>query len=181
MSKTPVQYTPELADAICERLAGGETLRAICRDEGMPDGRTVRRWALEDVQGFGAMYERARLIGYLGMADEIIDLADDRTADTIVDGEGIRRPDHAAVQRSRLQVDTRKWMLSKCLPKVFGDRVTADVDHHLMLEHRASSPFELARGLAFVLALGRRQAADLAAENETVIHLDRFQPKEKAQ
>jgi len=82
--KTPVQYSTELADAICERLAGGETLRAICRDDGMPDHRSVRRWALEDTQGFGAMYERARLIGYLGMADEILDLADDRTNDTFV-------------------------------------------------------------------------------------------------
>lgn len=180
MASPPVQYTPELADAICERLAGGETLRAVCRDEGMPDARTVRRWALEDKEGFGAMYERARLIGYLGMADEILELADDRTADTIIDGEGVRRPDHAAVQRSRLQIDSRKWLLAKALPKIYGDRVMSDVAHHVTLEHPATTPFELARGLAFVLALGRKQAATLAASDETVTHLSDYR-QEKAQ
>lgn len=50
MAKTPVPYSQEIADAICERLAGGETLKSICRDEGMPNDRAVRSWALEDVQ-----------------------------------------------------------------------------------------------------------------------------------
>lgn len=128
MPKPPVTYTAELADAICERLADGETLKAMCRDEGMPDDRTVRRWALDDLHGFGKRYARAREIGYLKMADEVIDLADDKSADSFIDGEGARRPDHAAVQRSRLQVDTRKWLLAKCLPKIYGDKQTHEIE-----------------------------------------------------
>lgn len=128
MAKSPAPYTPELADRICERLADGETLRAICRDEGMPDDRTVRRWALDDLHGFGTRYSRAREFGYMRMADEVIELADDSAADRFKDGDGNTRPDHAAVQRSRLMVDTRKWLLTKCLPKIFGDRQTHEVE-----------------------------------------------------
>jgi hypothetical protein len=121
-------YTEELADRICERLADGETLLAICRDDGMPSARQVRRWALDDVQGFGKRYSRAREIGYLEMGDEVLAVADDKAADTYIDTDGNRRPDHAAVQRSKLMVDTRKWLLSKCLPKIYGDRQTHEIE-----------------------------------------------------
>ena len=40
----PSRYTSELAAVICERLAEGETLRSICRDDKMPDKATVLRW-----------------------------------------------------------------------------------------------------------------------------------------
>jgi len=38
-------YTPEMADRICVRLGGGESLRAICRTPGMPSQRAVLGWA----------------------------------------------------------------------------------------------------------------------------------------
>ena len=64
MRGRPSIFSRELADRLCERLADSETLRAICRDEGMPDERTVRRWALDDVGGFAGHYAKAREIGY---------------------------------------------------------------------------------------------------------------------
>jgi hypothetical protein len=72
----PSTYTPELAHRICERLADGETLRAICRDEGRPDERTVREWAVDDVEGFSPQYARARQIGYHSLFDQILEIAD---------------------------------------------------------------------------------------------------------
>jgi hypothetical protein len=74
MRGRPSIFSPELAALLCERLAGGETLRAICRDEGMPDERTVRRWALDDVEGFSGPYAKAREIGYQSLADELLKL-----------------------------------------------------------------------------------------------------------
>ena len=68
MRGRPSIFSPELAALLCERLAGGETLRAICRDADMPDERTVRRWALDDVEGFAGHYARAREIGYQDIA-----------------------------------------------------------------------------------------------------------------
>jgi hypothetical protein len=54
------------------------------------------------------------------MADEIIEISD---SPCMFDG----RPDAALVQRARLMVDSRKWLLSKVLPKRFGDKVTTEV------------------------------------------------------
>jgi hypothetical protein len=107
MRGRPSIFSLELADRLCERLADGETLRAICRDEGMPDERTVRRWALDDLEGFAGHYARAREIGYQGMADDLTEIADAKDGDPA---------------RDRLRVDTRKWLLSKALPKIYGDK-----------------------------------------------------------
>jgi len=112
----PSVYSEELADAICARLEDGESLNDICKDAGMPSERTVRGWASDDFKGFYSKYARAREIGYFKMADEILFIADRQTVDP------------AAVNRDRLRVDTRKWMLSKVLPKVFGDRTTQDIN-----------------------------------------------------
>jgi terminase small subunit-like protein len=49
---TQTNYAPEIADTICTRMSEGESLRAICRDPGMPSGGTVRGWAVRDVDGF---------------------------------------------------------------------------------------------------------------------------------
>lgn len=57
------------------------------------------------------------------MADEIIEISDDSSGDVIVDDEGNTRTDAERVARSRLRVDTRKWMLSKMLPKIYGDKI----------------------------------------------------------
>lgn len=122
-------FTQAIADSVCQHLAEGMTLREVCRMEGMPPESTVRLWALDDREGFAAQYTRAREIGYHAMADELMEIADDgrndftrRNAD---DPEAVLNGEH--IQRSRLRVDTRKWMLSKALPKVYGDKL--DLTH----------------------------------------------------
>jgi hypothetical protein len=107
----PSKFTQALADRICERLAAGETLRAICRDDGMPSHGTVLNWA--KAEPFSDQYARSRETGYALMADQLTEIAD---------GDG----DPA---RDRLRVDTRKWLLSKALPKIYGDKLQhADAD-----------------------------------------------------
>lgn len=126
MNKTgrPSTYSQELADAICERLAEGESLRAVCRDDGMPNISTVLRWVIR-MDEFRAQYARARDIGLDVMADEMLNIAD-----TTV--EGVRREESAdgsvkevredMLGHRRLQVDARKWYLSKLAPKKYGER-----------------------------------------------------------
>ena len=122
----PSKYTEAIAAEICSRLAGGESLNAICSDPHIPPESTVREWVDDDRggdengPGFAARYMRARNAGYERMADEIIAISD---ADCTVDGQ----PDNALVQQARLRVDTRKWLLSKMLPKRYGDRITAEI------------------------------------------------------
>jgi hypothetical protein len=69
-----------------------------------------------------------------------------------VDDDGSRRPDHAAVQRSPLQVDTRKWLLAKPLPKIYGDKLTAEVTGKDGAALPVTDVPELARELAFILS-----------------------------
>lgn len=123
----PSDFTHELAAKICERLQDGRTLREICRDEDMPDERTVRGWAASDREGFYPQYARAREIGYQSMADELLEIADDGKNDWMErqgeDGHSTYVLNGEHVQRSRLRSDTRKWLLSKALPKIYGDRI----------------------------------------------------------
>jgi hypothetical protein len=119
----PTQYSAKLALEICTRLAKHGNLRAVCRDEDMPPEATVRTWALEDREGFFAQYSRSREIGYHGMADELTEISDDDSGDKTTDGNGNERMDAEFVGRSRLKLDTRKWLLSKALPKIYGDKV----------------------------------------------------------
>ena len=125
-----IEYSQEIAEYICARLTTGVTLRALCREDGMPDETSVRMWALNDINGFGPQYARARQIGYLSMADEIVDesrtprIGEKRKRRPKKDGKDGETEDEIefgdAVDRSRLHVDTLKWLLSKALPKIYG-------------------------------------------------------------
>lgn len=124
----PTKYTKALADKICEQLAEGFTLREICKPEEYPAESTVRLWALDDRDGFSAQYARAREVGYQTMADELLEISDDGRNDWMErNGEDDRgwvaNGEHMG--RSRLRVDTRKWLLSKALPKLYGEKVIA--------------------------------------------------------
>jgi hypothetical protein len=119
----PSVYSKALALRICERLATGKTLRAVCRADDMPTETCVRTWALDDREGFFSQYSRARELGYLSMADELTEISDDDSGDIKIDGDGNERMDAEFVGRSRLKLDTRKWLLSKALPKLYGDKL----------------------------------------------------------
>lgn len=124
----PSKWNAEIADLICEQLASGMTLNQVCKQDGMPDEKTVRNWALDDVNGFSPKYTRARELGYLKMADELIEIADtpvigEKTVEKLT-GFEVTRGD--MIERARLKVDTRKWMLSKMLPKIYGDKIAVD-------------------------------------------------------
>lgn len=119
-------FTQELADKICEHLVSGLSLRQIEALEGMPTKTTILRWLADDrFTSFRDQYARARDMQAEGMADEILEIADDGRNDWMEiqnrDGDNIGwRVNGEAVQRSRLRIDARKWLLSKLLPKKYG-------------------------------------------------------------
>lgn len=129
----PSDYTEELATAICARIAGGESLRSICKEPKMPNRSTVHLWLLDkEKKGFSDQYELSCNIRAENMFDELTEIADDGSNDfmekTLESGDTMEvlRPEH--IQRSRLRVDTRKWYLSKVLPKKFGDKTDITTD-----------------------------------------------------
>lgn len=121
----PSDFTEELADTICERIADGESLRAICREEGMPSKATVFRW-LANNEKFQDQYARAREAQADSLFDDVLEIADDSRNDWMErNGEGdpgwALNGDH--IQRARVRIDARKWMAGKLRPKKYGEKM----------------------------------------------------------
>ena len=120
----PSLYTDKLAAKICQRLAEGESLRAICADKAMPAISTVMGWLFDgNHDGFSEQYARAREAQAEIRADEIVDIADDASGDFTADKDGKLAANNEHIQRSRLRVDARKWIAAKLLPKRYGDKL----------------------------------------------------------
>lgn len=125
----PSSYSKKLGTLICKRIAEGESLRAICRDKGMPTAATVFNWLLDTdgKPGFFEQYARAREIQADLKFEEIQEIADDGTNDWMAalgEGEGTAgwRFNGEHVQRSKLRVDTLKWRLARMNGKKYGDK-----------------------------------------------------------
>lgn len=122
----PTKYTKELADTICELLAMGDSMRTISKDESMPAMSTLFKW-LREHQEFSEQYAKAKLESIDAMAEELLDIADNGANDYMErqnsDGSTYEVYNGDAVQRSRLRVDTRKWLMSKMKPKKYGDKL----------------------------------------------------------
>lgn len=110
----PTDYTKDMADKICEKIANGRSLRSICAEDGMPPMKTIYRW-LEANEEFRHQYARARDKQADYFAEEIIEIADNAEAES------------AAVSKAKLQIDARKWAASKIAPKKYGDKTELDV------------------------------------------------------
>lgn len=121
----PTVFTQELADEICERIADGESLRSICKEESKPNKATVFRW-LNANQDFSDQYTRAREEQAESFADEIVAIADDGKRDYVFD-DGKFGVDTDHISRARLRVEARKWVASKLKPKRYGDKL--DLNH----------------------------------------------------
>ena len=107
----PTDYTLEMAATICGRLANGEALSAMCREEDMPGLSTVYQWRAKHPE-FAEMYARAREDQADTLADELVAVADDETI---------------PADSRRIRVDARKWAASKLKPRAYGDRL--DMNH----------------------------------------------------
>lgn len=116
--------------AICQRIADGESLRAICDDEGMPAKSTVCLWLIED-KAFSDQYARAREAQADALFDDILSIADDGQNDWMerknAEGQNIGWMENGeALRRSQLRIDARKWMAGKLQPKKYSDKLQVD-------------------------------------------------------
>ncbi len=107
---------------ICDELEKGYSLRSILRREDMPSSRTFFKWIDDDNEKV-KQYERSLELRSEMLFDEIIEIADKQGEDIGEDENGNKVVNHNIVQRNRLQIDARKWALSKMFPKKFGDKV----------------------------------------------------------
>lgn len=124
----PSDFTEALADEICDRIAGGESMVSICKDDHMPARFTIFRWLYKHKE-FSANYARAREAWADAQFEEMMHIAD-----TPVRGERIKSGPNGVeittgdmVDRAKLQVDARKWALARMNHKRFGDKVQQEI------------------------------------------------------
>lgn len=121
-----MNYDQDIADEICALIVDGHTIRDICAREGMPCVKIFFRWLRENEDTFGKQYARAKEEQAEIMVQEMNQIADDARNDWMdreTKNGTIRVLDHEHVQRSKLRIDTRKWLASKLKPKKYGDRI----------------------------------------------------------
>lgn len=123
----PSKYTQVLADEICEQLSMGYSIRTICRADHMPSVQTFFCW-LRTRKEFAEQYARAKQEAADAMAEDILDIADDGRNDWMqrADASGdlvgwMLNGEH--VQRSKLRIEARKWLMAKMKPKKYGDKI----------------------------------------------------------
>ncbi len=133
----PSIFTPELSEIILQRVADGESIRSICRDDAMPSLSAFFRWIVEKPE-FKEQYDTATDVRAETIFEEALEIAD-----TVLIGEKVKTSGEGdtlktetqtgdMVDRARLKVDTRKWFLSKLKPKRFGEKL--DLNHSGNLE-----------------------------------------------
>lgn len=113
-------YSDALANEICDRIANGESLRAICGGKGMPSKATVMRWLddgahpyLRNAYAFACWWRGQELL------DEVLEIADDTSQDIIYDRKGRPRGNWSAIARARLRIQARIWLYEVTVPKKY--------------------------------------------------------------
>ena len=135
----PSAYSPEIADRLCERIAMREPLSKITRDDDMPCEATIYKWRLQ-IPEFAEKVARAREHRAMARADYM---------DEVVDDVRIGKLDP---QAGRVVLESERWQAGKEMPKVFGDRISADLTTNGQSLYLASD-LDIAKALAHALAV----------------------------
>ena len=106
------EYTPEIADKICEMLSDGYSLRSICRGDGMPHLATVLRWVAQQPI-FCEQYTRATLARADAKFEELDEVSE----------EAVQADSAVTVAGLRLKADNIKWQLARMNSKKYGDKM----------------------------------------------------------
>ena len=108
--------------AIIKEVEKGSSVRAATRIKENIDISTFYKWLAEDEE-LAKLYARATERRAEAIFEDMLNIADENYKDTYIDENGIERTDHDVVQRSKLRIDTRKWMLAKMMPRKYGDKL----------------------------------------------------------
>lgn len=133
----PTKYSKDIGEEICERIALGESLISICRDNHMPYRSTVIRWAIDVEHEFCDTYKRAREMQQEHYLDEMVEIADDSSNDYVSTDDGMAF-DREHVQRSKLRIETRRWIMERLGQKRYGNK--QEVNHKSSDKSMTPSP-----------------------------------------
>lgn len=129
----PAKFNVNYAEIALNAMMSGITLRECCRMEQkknphFPEASTFYAWACNGTGGdYALRYANARRALAIHWAEDILEIAEDSKNDWIerrrLNGDIVKTVDNECVQRSKLRCDTRKWLLSKLHPEIYGDRI----------------------------------------------------------
>lgn len=124
MPKIIEPLSQELMEEICNTIATTTYgLKKLCRlNTHWPPHTTIVDFRIKNPV-FGELYARSKQAQVEALVDEILDIADDATNDYSVNDKGEEVLDREHIQRSRVRIDSRKWIASKLAPKLYGDKI----------------------------------------------------------
>lgn len=124
--ETAEQGRTRIMYELCDEIANSDkSLWDICQARpDFPCSRTIARWIADD-DALCQKYARAKELQADFMAAQIRTIADEcRIGVKTTDRDGkIETVSGDMVERSRLQIDARKWLASKLAPKKYGDKM----------------------------------------------------------
>jgi hypothetical protein len=112
----------EKIDLIIDLIEEGGSIRSILRRPDTVGNKTFYTW-LEASEELQERYKAATKKRADNIFEELLEIADKQSADMEVNERGEHVINHNVINRSRLQIDTRKWMLGKLNPTKYGDKL----------------------------------------------------------
>jgi hypothetical protein len=119
--KKQVRYNDRIANEIVRAIStSAKGIKRLCKENShWPSHVAIYNWCFENEE-FLSRYARAKAFQAEWLVEEALEIAYDGSGDTYIDEKGNQRLDNEWVQRSRLKVDTIKWVASKLAPKLYG-------------------------------------------------------------
>lgn len=112
----------EIFEYICLEIEKGRPLRKVLKDENTPANETFYKWLDSDKEKL-KRYARACEERAGDIFDEILTIADNQEGDVLIGEDGTEYTNHNVINRSKLRIDARKWVLSKMQPNKYGDKL----------------------------------------------------------
>ena len=128
----PDRFADDQIEELLERTAKGEQLTKLCADPKMPSRSSVYSWLESDAE-FAGRFRAARARGVHALAEQCLDIADEKVTDAI------------QVADKRVRIDTRLRLAGKWLSAEYGDKVDVQHSGEVVTRHDLSaySPDEL--------------------------------------
>jgi hypothetical protein len=123
----PTKYNEEIVERICHLVSTNTMgLPRLCKQNpDLPNPDTIYEWRIK-YKDFSDKYAEAKRNQVEMLVDEILDIADDKSNDTTTNDEGKTVCNTEYLNRSRLRIDTRKWLAAKLAPKIYGDKLQTE-------------------------------------------------------
>lgn len=143
----------KISQLVLDGMRSGLSAFKACQAAGVPHS-TFLGWVNQD-STLADNYAHAREDLIERMAQEVLELSDSEVPET---GDG--KKDWQAIQKHKLQVDTRKWLLSKLAPKKYGDRLELAGDKENPLQVQTIDASKLSTDVLAQIIAAKDHAAD---------------------